>query len=108
LDGTLVKHNGYLIDGHDTLLPGVMEFLDEISPDDKVVIITSRASKYKEETINFLHKASIRYDNIVFDAPLGERILVNDKKPSGLMTAVAVNLDRDVFPEGLFAVDKNL
>lgn len=26
LDGTLVKHNGYKLDGHDTLLPGAREF----------------------------------------------------------------------------------
>ena len=25
LDGTIVKHNGYLLDGEDTLLPGVRE-----------------------------------------------------------------------------------
>ena len=32
---------------------------------------------------------------------LGERIVVNDRKPSGLDMAVAVNVDRDepVFPE---------
>ena len=32
VDGTLVKHNGYLIDGEDTILDGVKEFFDKISP----------------------------------------------------------------------------
>ena len=27
LDGTLVKHNGYLLDGADTLLDGVKEYM---------------------------------------------------------------------------------
>ena len=27
IDGTIVKHNGYKIDGHDTLLLGAKEFL---------------------------------------------------------------------------------
>ena len=28
VDGTIVKHNGYIIDGQDTLLDGVKEFFD--------------------------------------------------------------------------------
>ena len=31
LDGTIVKHNGYKIDGQDTLLDGALEFLKNIS-----------------------------------------------------------------------------
>ncbi len=42
LDGTLVKHNGHLTDGRDTLLPGADELLAQIPAGDLVVIITSR------------------------------------------------------------------
>ena len=37
----------------------------------------------------------------MFNMPMGERIVVNDRKPSGIDMAVAVNIDRDepVFPE---------
>ena len=41
----------------------------------------------------FLKK--IRYDHIIFDLPYGERILVNDIKPGGLQTSIAVNTQRD-------------
>ena len=34
LDGTLLKHNGYKIDGKDTLLPGVKEYLATIPDED--------------------------------------------------------------------------
>lgn len=30
LDGTLVKHNGYKLDGADTLLAGAKEYLESI------------------------------------------------------------------------------
>ena len=30
LDGTLLKHNGYKLDGKDTLLDGVKEYLEEL------------------------------------------------------------------------------
>lgn len=97
LDGTLLKHNGYKLDGKDTLLSGAKEYLDGLPKEDRVLILTSRTEEYREETLRFLEENGIRYDNILFDMPMGERILVNDRKPSGLDMAVAVNLDRDVF-----------
>lgn len=97
LDGTLLKHNGYKLDGRDTLLPGAKAYLDELPDEDRVLILTSRTEEYREETLRFLKENGIRYDEILFNMPMGERILVNDRKPSGLDMAVAVNLDRDVF-----------
>lgn len=95
LDGTLVKHNGYKLDGCDTLLPGAQKFLENIQPEDLVIIVTSRSEQYRKLTLDFLREQNIRYDYIIFGAPYGERILVNDRKPSGLATAIAVNTDRD-------------
>ena len=34
LDGTIVKHNGYKLDGTDTLLEGAKEFLEDIPEKD--------------------------------------------------------------------------
>lgn len=108
IDGTIVKHNGYKLDGHDTLLKGAKEFLDSIPPNDMVVFITSRTDEYRQLTIDFLRVNSIRYDHIIFNAPYGERILINDCKPSGLSMSVAVNTQRDVFLESRFEVDNDL
>ncbi|WP_411678494.1 hypothetical protein [Caproicibacter sp.] len=108
LDGTIVKHNGYKIDGHDTLLDGAKKFLDSLSPDDLIVFITSRTDEYRKMTEDFLKENGIRCDSIIFNAPYGERILINDKKPSGLNTAIAVNTERDRFCEITFAADENL
>lgn len=95
VDGTLVKHNGYKIDGYDTLLPGVAEFFRDLSPADKVVLLTAREDQLLEDLKNFLDANGIRYDHIVTGMPFGERILVNDRKPSGLDMSFAVNKDRD-------------
>ena len=97
LDGTILKHNGYKIDGKDTLLPGAKEYLDAIPPEDKVIFLTSRTEEYRDSTIRFLAEADIGYHEILFDMPMGERIVVNDRKPSGLDMAVAVNINRDCF-----------
>ena len=94
LDGTIVKHNGYKEDG-DKLLEGVREFFENVSAQDVVIILTSREAKYKDETINFLKTNNIRFDHIIFDLPYGERILINDMKESGMLTAHAINKKRD-------------
>ena len=97
LDGTLLKHNGYKLDGTDTVLFGVKEYLETIPKEDRIVIFTSRTEEYRQMTLDFLHEHQIRYDEILFNMPMGERIIVNDRKPSGLDMAVALNVDRDAF-----------
>lgn len=106
LDGTLLKHNGYKEDGRDTVLPGAREYLEGIPAEDRVIILTSRAEKYREQTLLFLERQGIRYDEILFDMPMGERIVVNDRKPSGLDMALALNIDRNRF--ALPAVSRKL
>jgi hypothetical protein len=95
VDGTLVKHNGYKIDGHDTLLEGVSEFFNQISPNDKVVLLTARKEEFLPALKEFLKANKIRYDYLLTDMPMGERILLNDRKPSGLDMAFAINKNRD-------------
>lgn len=97
LDGTLLKHNGYKLDGADTLLDGVGEYIEAIPEGDFILILTSRTEEYREMTIAFLKEHGIRYNEILFNMPMGERIVVNDRKPSGIDMAVAVNLDRNIF-----------
>jgi len=101
IDGVIFKHNGYkeLKDGeYEIPLPGVKEFFENISKSDLVILVTSREEKYRKITEDSLKKSGIRYDIILMNLPVGERILINDKKPSGLKTAYAVNLKRN---EGL-------
>lgn len=108
IDGTIVKHNGYKIDGYDTLLEGAKEFFDDIPDKDMIIFLTSRTSEYSEMTEEFLKNAGIRYDNIIYNAPYGERIIVNDRKLSGLNTSIAINTNRDEFLKTKFEIDNNL
>ena len=108
IDGTLVKHNGYKIDGYDTLLDGVKEFFEKISPDDKVVLLTARKEEYLPALKEFLKANNIRYDYLLTDMPMGERILVNDRKPSGLDMAVAINKNRDENLDIIYKINEEL
>ena len=95
IDGTLVKHNGYMTEEGDSLLDGVAEFFASIPAEDMIILLTARPSMYREVTEKFFAENNIRYDHIIFDVPVGERILVNDTKPSGLKTAYAIERTRD-------------
>lgn len=108
IDGTLVKHNGYKIDAHDTLLDGVKEFFDNLSPDDKVVMLTARKEEYLEDLKKFLKENNLRYDYLLTDMPMGERILINDRKPSGLDMAFAVNKNRDAKLDISYKINEEL
>lgn len=97
LDGTMEKHNGYKTDGYDSLLDGVKEYLDGLPEEDFILILTSRTEEYREKTLAFLKDNGVRYDKILFNMPMGDRIVVNDRKPSGVDMAVAMNVNRDIF-----------
>lgn len=97
IDGTIAKHNGYEIDGMDTLLVGVKEYFDKIPKEDYILLLTSRKEEFRKITIEFLKKHAIRYNEILFGMPLGERIVINDRKLSGIDMAIAFNVERNKF-----------
>lgn len=95
LDGTIVEHNGYKKYGHDVFLEGAEEFLKALPSEDLIIFLTSRTEEYRKLTEDFLKENDIRYDHLICGAPYGERVLINDNKPSGLKMAYAVNVNRD-------------
>lgn len=108
LDGTILKHNGYKDSGGDTFLPGARQFINELPESDFIVFITSRSILYKEKTEEFLHANGIRFNIIIYNAPYGERILINDSKPSGLKMAYAINKKRDTGEFCEYKIDKEV
>ncbi len=94
LDGLLVPHNGHL-HGGDRLLPGVAAFWAALAPADIVILLTARPAAAAPGIRAFFAAHSLRLDHVVPGCPVGERILFNDAKPSGLPTAHAVNVPRD-------------
>ncbi len=57
--------------------------------------MTARETAAKDKTEKFLKENNIRYDRILFEMPMGERILINDNKPSGLKCAYALCPNRN-------------
>lgn len=96
LDGTILKHEGLWEDGRDSLLPGVLEFFSSLPEQDVVIFTTAREEYFREATVKGLAELGItRYNHIIFGLPVGERIIINDIKDSGLRTAIAWNVKRN-------------
>lgn len=108
LDGTILVHDGPYILGKDQFLPGAEEFLHNIPEDDIIIFLTARGEWEKSHTLKFLKENHVRYNHIIFGAGQGERIMINDNKPDGLVTAVAINTTRDKFCQTKFVTDYNL
>ena len=112
-DGTLVRHNGYKdgITNTDEWLPGALDFLHSIPADDYVLILTAREDEedVRHRTIEFIRAANVRFNDIKFGMPMGERILINDNKPSGLVCAHIFTPERNQGLEELkLIIDENL
>lgn len=96
IDGTIFKHNGHLA-GKEEVIEEAKKFIGRIPESDFIILLTSRSSEFKQSTETELKKWGIRFNQVVYGLPVGERVLINDKKPRGLSTAVAVNVERDKF-----------
>jgi hypothetical protein len=94
LDGTVFVHNGHLY-GEDRLAPGVAGFWACIPPGDVIVLLSAREEAARSATLAALKREGLRYDHVLFGLPKGERVLINDGKPGGLVTALAVPVARD-------------
>lgn len=107
VDGTLCIHNGYK-NGKDIILDGVKELFAQIPAQDMVILLTSRKEEERENLDMFMKANGLRYNQVIFDAPMGERILINDNKPSGLKMAYAVDKKRDAALEWAIEIDEVL
>lgn len=95
-DGTLVYQKSHLSE-KDYVIPKTHEFFSKISRDDFIVITTAReCEEHYERIVSFLESHNIKNYKILCGLPSGKRILINDKKPDGALTAYSYNLERDI------------
>lgn len=105
IDGTLITHTGNMYDQlacPSDVLPGVRERIDQWLLEDVCIILTTgRREGNRKETEDMLRSLRISYDQLVMGLPRGPRIVVNDTKPDGTITAYGYSIPRN---EGLAAL----
>jgi hypothetical protein len=100
IDGCILEHQGNLLDmqiKEPKLLPGVKEQFDEWDKKAyKIIFLTGRKESMRQKTEEQLRSFGLFWDDLIMGATRGQRILINDLKPtSDMPTAVAINLSRN-------------
>ena len=100
IDGTLVLHQPLTETSKPTHTPIVLQDTIKKLTDWNykgyyVVLTTGRRESQREETVKQLNKVGIFYDQLIMGLPRGTRIVINDQKPDGTITAEAYSLERD-------------
>lgn len=101
IDGTLVKHKPIFEntspDSELILLDGVLEKLYEWDMKGyRIILTTGRKESLRNATEQQLNKLGIFYDYLIMGIGGGDRILINDKKSDGRITAFAICPDRNL------------
>lgn len=100
IDGTLVKHRSPIENTSTSksleLLPGTLEkLLEWDSKGYNIILVTGRKESMRRITVKQLADAGIIYDKLIMGIGGGKRILINDNKPDGRITAEAISIERD-------------
>lgn len=105
IDGTLLHHGHDLVGmmmGEPRIIEGTQEtLLKWRSEGHYIVITTARPEGLRSLTETQLHQVGIFYDQLVMGLPSGPRVLVNDTKADGAISAFAYSIDRD---SGIFNI----
>ena len=85
------------------ILDGTIEKLLEWNKKGYTIILTTgRRESNREVTVKQLQEVGIFYDHLIMGVGRGPRVVINDTKPDGMITAYSVNVVRN---EGIKNVD---
>jgi hydroxymethylpyrimidine pyrophosphatase-like HAD family hydrolase len=99
IDGVLIKHNPHSVSDPEMneMIDGFQKLEEWRKMGHKVVLTTARNSKKRKEILNLLEVKGIKYDDLLTSCNPGQRILINDRKPSSpfLPQSLSFEITRD-------------
>lgn len=106
IDGTIIEHCGNLSNIVNSypgkILPGVIEKFNEWAVNGyTIVLTTARSESMRDFTKRQLEYHAIFYDHLVMGIGHGERVIINDNKPTMSETAFGITVDRNMGIEHL-------
>lgn len=75
-------------------MPTLLQYIEEKGH--RILLVTGRASIFREETINTLKKAGYVWHELIMDCGRGPRYIINDIDESGNHRAFAINVERNI------------
>lgn len=109
IDGVIFKHpqsknviSDIIDDNEIELLPGVLDKFNEwYSSGYNILILSGRPESTRQITEWQLQNSGLFYDQLILGVKHFPRVIINDTKPNGLVTAIACPVERNVGLEGL-------
>ena len=103
IDGTILPHmhdlSNILIEAREEIndaLPGVVKVFDKWKNESAfIILLTARPESMRKLTEKQIINAALFFDQLVMGVGNGPRYLINDVKPCGMVTAHAVNVERN-------------
>lgn len=100
IDGTLIWHSKPSENAKEinkaSLIPGTLDKLDEWERKGyNIILITGRKKSMRKKTEKSLAELGIYYDILIMGVGGGTRYLINDSKPNGDISAIAINIERN-------------
>ena len=103
IDGVILQHKGegassqWLGDNYPALLPGAVEFFDALEKEGAcIVLMTARKECTRGVLEVQLMQLGLYWDVLVMGVTSGQRVLINDAKPDGDASAIAIVVERNV------------
>jgi hypothetical protein len=101
IDGTLVSHAPPGTSAHpyhqpDTLPGTVQKLMEWDAKGYNIILVTGRRESMREVTEKQLRNLGIFYDQLIMGIGGGPRVLINDNKPDGTLSAFSINIERNV------------
>lgn len=100
IDGTLVKHKSPVETSSEDVELEILEgTLNKLLEWDKkgynIILITGRRESARKITEKQLAKIGVIYDQLIMGIGGGVRVIINDSKPDGENTSVAITVPRN-------------
>lgn len=105
IDGSLVVYDPAVFSGRAPMqmLPGSLEKLKEWHAKGHIIILTTGRPATRSQTVRQLEEAGVPYHMLITDLGGGVRVLINDRKPDGELTALSYSPGRNV---GIAGIDE--
>lgn len=99
IDGTIIKHRGDLysmVTKDAEIIEGTIQKLIEWKQQGyNIILTTARPEGTRLQTEKQLSSLGIFYHQLIMNLSSGPRIVVNDTKPDGTITAIAYSIERN-------------
>lgn len=97
MDGVICYWKNDNYNKNEVLIMDNVNFLKNLIKENniKIVLTTARSKKKCKQVLRLLKHQGLNFNKCVYDLGVGQRLVINDKKSTGLKSAFSLNTERN-------------